>query len=109
MIYAQLYQRDIKKKERLEKEKERIAIEKAIERNRIVAVQQQLNENKRKEEAALTEQEKQMLREEWQKEEERHKKVLQDYAQFKREIHEVATITYTRKFTPITRPSVKPN
>jgi hypothetical protein len=40
MIYAQLYQRDIKKKERVEREKERIAAEKALERNRIVAVQQ---------------------------------------------------------------------
>lgn len=30
-----------------------------------------------------------MLREEWMREEERHKKVLQDYAKYNNEIHEV--------------------
>jgi hypothetical protein len=39
MIYAQLYSRDIQKKERLEKEKELKAKEKLDERNQIVSVQ----------------------------------------------------------------------
>lgn len=61
MIYAELYRREILKKERLEREKEIEQQAKVDERNRVLGLQQQMNEAKIHRMKELTEQEKQML------------------------------------------------
>ncbi|KAM3135735.1 hypothetical protein pb186bvf_012132 [Paramecium bursaria] len=87
MIYAELYKREIQKKERLEREKEIIQKQKLDERNQVVAVQQQLNHQNKQKTQQEIEQEKAMLRQEWQKDNERFKQAQNQYNQYKKEVH----------------------
>jgi len=61
MVYAELYNRDIKKKERDEIEKLTKIKEKVDERNQILALQKTLNDEKRTHEVQRDQLEKEML------------------------------------------------